>query len=142
MTNDEKLDKLFAMVSEIHAEMMARNAARAAAPAAPAPTDIVAAPDSVLDNDRGDPKLRKSPAQWEGRDLAGLRYSELEIPELEAVVDFLKWKLDNPRKDDDPKYIEWNKLDCARALGWIRRQKAGRRRPGSEPAADDSTPPF
>lgn len=96
---------------------------QASAPSA-ASAPIVAAPDSELDSDKGDPIVKKTPPKWVGRDLNGCRYSELSIEELKAVASFKIWGAENPRAGADPKFVDYDRRDAARALGWIRRKQS------------------
>ena len=107
---------------------LAKNAPRTTA-GGPGVAAGAVANDAELDSKFGDPTLKKSPPRHEGRDLAGLRYSQLTAPELECLIGFLDWKAtknDTEEGDDAKKFAGYARKDAARARGWLARVQAGK----------------
>jgi hypothetical protein len=107
----------------------------------PAPNVGDIAPDSELDSQYGNPKLKKSPTRWKGRDLAGKSYSELTVEELECVASLCDWKVGKNMEEGTPesdKNADYARKDGARARGWIRRIEAG----WKPPTVSDDDIPF
>ena len=123
---EEKLDRLLTGP--------ARSAASTRAPVSSV------APASDLDGQHGDPELRKSPPRWQGRNLAGLRYSQCTVEELECVASFKDWCAQRDADAGDEKKANYSRLDAARARGWAERKAA---KSVSLPGAvDDDGIPF
>jgi len=123
-------DAVIQLLTQIRDELRAYHASGARGPGASSasPRAIEAAPDRELDSERGDPTIGKDPPRW-GKDggapMVGRTYSECSPDFLDCLASFLEWKVQNPLPDRDPKYADYDRRDCARALGWARRLRAG-----------------
>lgn len=92
---------------------------------------VEAASDSELDGLHGDPLIKYGLKEryWAQPDPhQGRRYSECPIEYLRKTVEYLKGSVryyEENDSDENRKKARYNRLDCARALGWIRRKEAG-----------------
>jgi hypothetical protein len=91
----------------------------------------VAASDSALNGQWGDPTVRRDPKRWAGDTCVGLKFSECPTDFLECLAEFLEWKVGMNRSDPDAKrhtngkfYWEFDWRDAGLARGWVRRIRA------------------
>lgn len=102
-----------------------------------------------LDGKYGDPEIvAKSPRDWTGDDMKGLRFSECPADYLDLVAARLDYFAGDNESKGDTQKARYNKLDAARARGWAKRIRAGykpprRERERSRSSFDDGDePPF
>ncbi len=87
---------------------------------------LVAAPDSDLDSTYGDPVIKFDPKFWKGDPCVGKHYSQCPSEYLDMVAKDLTWKIENQADKLTAKgkpYLPYWRKDCARAIGWSKRNK-------------------
>lgn len=98
---------------------------------------IQPASDADLDSQRGNPQVKHDPRDWKGPPMKGRKYSECPAEFLDVLAGRLQWQAENPQPGKE-KFASYDRLDCARALGWARRIRAGWKAPASEERAAQS----
>ncbi len=138
-----KLDAIGARLDSFLARSVSR-AAPATNDAAPRGGDV--ASDGDLDNEYGDPTVRKDPGKWTGESFAGCRYSDCPPEYLDMLASLLDWMAG--KSDEDGKAGKTNakgypisgkfqRLDAARARGWARRKRAGWQAPAATETSEE-----
>ncbi len=91
------------------------------------------ADDADLEGQYGDFEIKRplAPRYWNGEPFAGKRLSELDEPQLVAVIKWLLACEYMARKEGDAKKADYKVRDAARARGWLRRVRAN----GGKPVA-------
>lgn len=77
-----------------------------------------------IDDQYGDPTVRKDPPKWDGESMVGRRYSECPPAFLRKLAGFLDWKAGKTEQEGDPerqKYVGYDRKDAARARAWAER---------------------
>jgi hypothetical protein len=116
-----KLDSILAAIAEIRSRL-------------PKP-----ALDVDIDDQYGDPVIRKDPPKWDGASMVGRRFSECPPAYLRKHAGFLDWKAGKTEQEGDParqKYVAYDRKDAARARAWAERLE----KQPTQPALMD--PPF
>lgn len=113
----------------------------AAAVAAPRQgQDVLAvAPDSDLDSQYGDERIKFDPRDWKGSSMKGATMSECPPEYLESLATSFDWFARKNADNGDSKKAGYDKRSAARARGWARRKLDGWTGPGErrDSAGDD-----
>lgn len=142
---EEILKELRALRTEVR-ELRAICSSNAAAGGAT--TGIKPASDADLDDQYGDPEIRKDPKRWTGPSFVGRKYSDTSPEYLDCVAEFKVWQAG---KDDETNAVDskgrpkshWARKDAALAAGWARRLRAGYAKPkATTPAASYEAPAY
>lgn len=128
-----QLDRIEAKLDQL----LAKPAPRASS-APVAVGEVTPAPDSDLDGQYGDPKIKKDPTRWKGPSMVGKRLSQTTPEYCDAVMSLALWKVGKDNEAGDAKKAGYARRDAERALGWKLRLERGYK----PPVADDDDIPF
>ena len=146
---DAKLGILIGLFSMQQANPTPRAAAAPVNPfnGPPVATVPAVAPDTDLDSNFGDEKIRFNPRDWTGESCLGRTMSECPAPFLESlakVYDYFAAKNEAAKAMTDkgqPKWV-YDQRTASRARGWAARVKAGHKPKAAPEFGDDSAIPF
>jgi len=101
------------------------------APVLPNSSTRVAASDTELDSQYGDPQVKvKDPRRWSGPTMRGRKFSECPPEYLDLLAELFDWQGDEAEKkreltSNNKPVAPFRRKDAARARGWAARIRAG-----------------
>lgn len=106
-TLEERLSAVETELAAVKAQLASNAAGRTAAATLPSVN---------IDNEHGDPVVRKDPPRWKGVTHVGSHYSMCPPGYLRELAGFLQWKAGKELAEGKEKYSGYSMLDAARAL--------------------------